>query len=525
MGNCDISQKNHHIKKTNKLSKSKTYYKIGKSYQNSQDKIKLEFSLENCEYNSRYSIFVQDGKEVFETETVNCHYNPIIIFNTFYICNFTFERKQILIIIIKKNNNIIGTFQPALGLIVGSKNCTLVEKVNSEGPELIKITGQGITDTNSFLYFNFFIKTNNIDFSIQQNKISYVIISNKRKIYKSELISDYGQFKSAKIPSTFLEPSFTIIFLDNYKNEISYKNETINSFISQNSPFGFYHVIQMDNGTINIFNNSQLLRNFTFIDYLKNGVKLNLSIGIDFTSSNGDPTKSNSLHYISNYYKNDYEEAIRACGLIMAYYDRDQLFPVYGFGAVIKDEQPPSMCFNINFKNDPEIYTIDNVIKEYQKCLQRIILAGPTKFYPIIRNTINTIYKQNMPLKYHVLMILTDGIILDLQETIDVLVEGSFLPLSVIIIGVGNDHFQEMEILDGDNVPLVSSIGIKRMRDLVQFVPYNKYKNNPQELMAQVLEEIPRQIVEYYTMNNLYPNNLSMAKLRTQNTINRNFKI
>ena len=67
--------------------------------------------------------------------------------------------------------------------------------------------------------------------------------------------------------------------------------------------------------------------------------------------------------------------------------------------------------------------------------------------------------------------------------------------------------------LDGDDIPLVSSTGIKRMRDLVQFVPFNKYRNDPNMLAEQVLEEIPRQIMEYYTMNKIYPQNLAMSQL------------
>ena len=41
-------------------------------------------------------------------------------------------------------------------------------------------------------------------------------------------------------------------------------------------------------------------------------------------------------------------------------------------------------------------------------------------------------------------MILTDGVIDDLQDTIDLLVEASYLPLSVIIIGIGNKDFSNM---------------------------------------------------------------------------------
>jgi hypothetical protein len=140
----------------------------------------------------------------------------------------------------------------------------------------------------------------------------------------------------------------------------------------------------------------------------------------------------------------------------------------------------------------------------------------------MIRKVIEDIKGENNPLKYHILLILTDGIILDMQKTIDALVEGSFLPLSVIIIGIGNDHFEEMKVLDGDDDPLVSSNGTKRMRDLVQFVPFNKYKYNPEKLAEQVLEEVPRQITEYYTMNNIFPENLSMARINNASMMGKN---
>jgi len=60
------------------------------------------------------------------------------------------------------------------------------------------------------------------------------------------------------------------------------------------------------------------------------------------------------------------------------------------------------------------------------------------------------------------------------------------------------------------------------MRDLVQFVPFNKYRYNPNISAEQVLEEVPRQIIEYYTMNNIYPENLSMAKISTLSNRNGN---
>ena len=115
------------------------------------------------------------------------------------------------------------------------------------------------------------------------------------------------------------------------------------------------------------------------------------------------------------------------------------------------------------------------------------------------------IKQENDKLKYNVLMILTDGMIDDVDNTINELVDGSFLPLSVIIIGVGTADFSTMNVLDVDDNPLVNSRGVKAARDLVQFVPFLKYESNPDRLAQEVLAEIPRQILGYYQQNNLDP--------------------
>ena len=49
------------------------------------------------------------------------------------------------------------------------------------------------------------------------------------------------------------------------------------------------------------------------------------------------------------------------------------------------------------------------------------------------------------------LLILTDGEITDMEDTIKAIVDASFLPMSIIIVGVGNADFSNMEILDADN--------------------------------------------------------------------------
>ncbi len=53
---------------------------------------------------------------------------------------------------------------------------------------------------------------------------------------------------------------------------------------------------------------------------------------------------------------------------------------------------------------------------------------------------------------YHCLMIITDGEIHDMPSTIDAIIELSQYPVSIIIVGVGNERFEKMVTLDGDDV-------------------------------------------------------------------------
>jgi vacuolar-type H+-ATPase subunit F/Vma7 len=58
--------------------------------------------------------------------------------------------------------------------------------------------------------------------------------------------------------------------------------------------------------------------------------------------------------------------------------------------------------------------------------------------------------------QYQILLIITDGIINDMQKTIDEVVRGADLPLSIVIVGVGEAEFDSMDTLDADTNPLYS---------------------------------------------------------------------
>ena len=498
------------------LTTPKIYFEDRKELQESispikpvelKSNIKLEFSLENIDKNHNYQIIAKfQGQTPFFTEII-LGQSEKITFNKSFICSYFFEKKQLIDVSLIKDGTQYGSLNLTLGNIVGSIRSIYKGSFNNKIK--INISAEEIGEDNFTLCckLSAIYSSSGCSFYNHEDKISYIITSNYNKtIYESESISSSGQFRDIKIPLYLLKNGFVISFLDCFQESVSYKNESPQQFC-QTSNNEYIGIIN-GNKKINIINNSYIYKNPSFLDYIKNGVRIKLSIGIDYTESNLVPSDPNSLHYLGEN-MNDYEQAIQACGMICAYYDYNQQFPVYGFGAFINGRPQANMCFNINFKDNPEVYTINNVLNEYRNSFNFIRLAGPTNFSPLIQNVVDKIKRENNPIQYHILLILTDGIINDLQQTIDILVEGSFLPLSVIIIGIGEDDFHEMDVLDGDKNPITSSKGVVRKRDLVQFVKFNKFKNNPTKLAEEVLEEVPKQLIEYYAMKNIDPNSLA----------------
>ena len=93
-----------------------------------------------------------------------------------------------------------------------------------------------------------------------------------------------------------------------------------------------------------------------------------------------------------------------------------------------------------------------------------------------------------------------------MNKTIDEIVKGSELPLAIIIVGVGDADFSSMEQLDGDEEALYSQSLRKYMAaDIVQFVPYNDFKNNPHMLAKETLMEVPSQLLNWMRKHNVNP--------------------
>ncbi|XP_026872573.1 copine-9 isoform X1 [Electrophorus electricus] len=251
---------------------------------------------------------------------------------------------------------------------------------------------------------------------------------------------------------------------------------------------------------------------YTFVDFIRGGTQLNFTVAIDFTASNGNPAQPTSLHYMSPYQMNTYAMALKAVGEIIQDYDSDKLFPAYGFGAKLPPDGKISHAFPLNGNSeDPNCVGIEGVLEAYFQSLRTVQLYGPTNFAPVINQVACSAQEVTDGSQYFVLLMITDGVISDMVQTKEAVVNASSLPMSIIIVGVGPAEFDAMEELDGDEVR-VSSRGRFAERDIVQFVPFRDYIDRSgnqilsmARLAKDVLAEIPEQLLSFMKSKGIEP--------------------
>mmetsp|Transcript_18604 Transcript_18604/g.18283 ORF Transcript_18604/g.18283 Transcript_18604/m.18283 type:complete len:98 (+) Transcript_18604:762-1055(+) len=92
-----------------------------------------------------------------------------------------------------------------------------------------------------------------------------------------------------------------------------------------------------------------------------------------------------------------------------------------------------------------------------------------------------------------------------MKATKDLIVESSKLPLSIIIIGVGDEDFEHMIELDSDDTLLRDSNNHFAFRDIVQFVKYQDFEEEKgmHAISEEVLKEVPDQVISYLGINNI----------------------
>lgn len=265
-----------------------------------------------------------------------------------------------------------------------------------------------------------------------------------------------------------------------------------------------------NSGVVSILS-SKIEKQYSFVEYVMGGLQINFTVGIDFTGSNGDPASPDSLHFMNPNVQNEYVQALIAVGNVVQDYDTDKLFPAFGFGAKLPPYATVSHEFALNFDDqNPYCAGVGGILQAYHQAVNKVKLWGPTNISPIINHVASFAYQaqnsQTTPQNYFILLLITDGVITDMDETRTAIVNASHLPMSIIIVGVGKADFSAMEMLDGDDGVLKSPTGQPVARDIVQFVPFHSLKKaGPAGLAKAVLAEVPTQVTTYFKKKNMNP--------------------
>ncbi|XP_047206212.1 copine-3 isoform X1 [Girardinichthys multiradiatus] len=441
------------------------------------------------------------------------------------------------------DDDFLGELESTLGQVVSSKKLTrplVLKNKKPAGKGTITISAEEIKDNRVVKFEVEARKLDNKDFFgksdpylelYKQTETGWQL-AHRTEVVKNNLNPTWKPFKIPlqSLCGGDLEKSIKV---DCYDYDDDGSHDLIGSFettmkrlqeASQTSPAEFECINSKKKQKKKGYKNSgivsvkfcQVVKEYTFLDYIMGGCQINFTVAIDFTGSNGDPRSPQSLHYISPQGVNEYLSAIWSVGNVIQDYDSDKKFPAFGFGAQIPPSWQVSHEFPLNFNSsNPFCAGVVGVVEAYRACLPQVKLYGPTNFSPIINHVAcfaKQALQQTTASQYFVLLIITDGVITDMDETRNAIVNASRLPMSIIIVGVGAADFSAMEFLDGDDGRLRSLSGEAAMRDIVQFVPFRQFQNAPPEALAKsVLAEVPAQLVDFFCTMKLNPPNPSPA--------------
>jgi len=208
-----------------------------------------------------------------------------------------------------------------------------------------------------------------------------------------------------------------------------------------------------------------------------------------------------TLHYRNPDIQNDYEKVISAVGTILLDYDSNKKIPVWGFGA--KYEGIIRHCFQCGEK--AAVDGVNEILEAYRQTFQSgLTMSRPTDITEVLKNA--SILSRNRQEEaenngkqaFTILLILTDGVVTDIQKTIRTLQSIYDSPMLMVIVGIGNAYFTSIRNLDNMSEEC-------NLNDISHFIEFNAHKNNINSLTETLLEEIPNKMVRYYTRNGISP--------------------
>ena len=233
----------------------------------------------------------------------------------------------------------------------------------------------------------------------------------------------------------------------------------------------------------------------TIFDFLKSGIKLNVFIAYDFSQGINKKPRIMSLK--------NYSCLTQSIIIPMQRYLKGHSLYFYGYGGIKENSQSNDDLFNLFSQND-EAIPLEKAIKYMSNPIQDIKKINNTVFLSkLIRKITDKIYKLYELRNFNVLFILAKELPdkKDKQELIDSIIESSYLPLIIIIIGEGSNDFNMFQEYFGKKIKRASN-GMEKNRDNIL---YFTSEGNELSLAPRCLNVISKNILEYYQLSKCKP--------------------
>jgi len=321
------------------------------------------------------------------------------------------------------------------------------EKENFETKKVKCEVGGELISFSNKMNFNFLFE--------KRQKITMII--SKKNFYEPEG-SDYGNAKIIYISK--------LVMSEGGKYEIELNDKDYNS----------------EKILVKIEKNKEEIEKKYLFDYFKSGIKLSCYISFDFSQKNKANIKDANLSILKNIFQ--YIED----------YTSDNLYYSSGFGAKLNDSKIPVFEFdNVKLNSDQllEKYNVfldsKNVVPEKKIALSHLIKKITKDIYKVFDANI-----------YNVLFILLSGSIdkKDKEKIINQIIASGYLPLSIVIIFVGNHGFAETKEMFEKSHKYASN-GMEKIRNNVIFTSLNS-PSGANKCISFCLKELSKQMIEYY---------------------------
>jgi hypothetical protein len=466
----------------------------------------MEYSVELYEYNNAKKT---NKKKIGETESKLVGNDKNIKYENGIVIPFHFSQIQPLEFIIKnnKNNNQI-VVQKQLGEIVGSLNQTFRENVSGDMTFEVKAVLDDELDRQCS--FNIQVTGN-----LTGMKIGYTITSLgnqyepiNKLLYESEILDNNSQVNFKEIDVPINELSTDDNLGDNIV-EITFKDVKHTEELGKFS-CSIVQLYEKENIVdLKGDKKAQIVcrkKNFhSLLDYLEGELHLASTLFIDFSEFD----EANAHHSIDN--ETLFEKLMNNFIDVLVPYNEDPFFYIYAFGFDLKENgenYDPNM-YPINKKKGADSIPKSEIKRVYDSFMNEIDFSKKKTDLSLIIQKFNDKIKADISdydiSEYNMLLLFTSNDAINEKDFVNNLIQSSTLPISVVIVGLGKGPFTNLEKIENDFLNLTDNEGKKAKRKCSTFISFNKNSKNFQRTVRNSLINIPNEMVEFLTINNIEP--------------------